>query len=251
MESFAIPTDQPEKKILTSKVNNIKGFDKLDKIKDANYLNLVKDSFKLSCLVLLASSFITFIEALKTENKKARHILNLETAVSFVASYVYSIFSGMVDKEDFSLKNITAYRYMDWIITTPMLLLALLLFTTYLNKDELHLTRYLIVLFLNYGMLLFGYLGETEIINRTISLTVGTIFFIGLILFIWYYYIHGRNILTQKIVFLVFTVVWALYGVAFMLDEKTKNLTYNFLDIISKVFFGLFMWIYYGGVMVF
>jgi hypothetical protein len=233
-----------------SSSNSSNSNNKLDKVKDAKYLNLVKNSFRLSCLVLVASTFITLIEALKTENKKARHILNLETAVSFVAAYVYNIFGGMVDKEDFSLKNITAYRYMDWIITTPMLLLALLLFTTYLNKDELHLTRYLIVLFLNYGMLLFGYLGEIEKINRTISLTGGTIFFIGLILFIWFYYIHGRNILIQKIVFIAFTIVWSLYGIAFMLDEKTKNLTYNFLDIISKVFFGLFMWIYYGGVMV-
>jgi bacteriorhodopsin len=199
----------------------------------------------------VASTFITLIEALKTENKKARHILNLETAVSFVAAYVYNIFNGMVDKEDFSLKNITAYRYMDWVVTTPMLLLALLLFTTYLNKDELHLGRYLIVVFLNFGMLLFGYLGETDRINRIVSLTIGSLFFIGLILFIWFHYIHGKKILIQKIVFFAFTVVWTLYGVAFTFDEKTKNITYNFLDIISKVFFGLFMWVYYGGVMVF
>jgi bacteriorhodopsin len=233
-----------------NKNNSTKDFDKLDKIKDAKYLNLVKNSFRLSCLVLVASTFITFIEALKTDNKKARHILNLETAVSFVASYVYSIFSGMVDKEDFSLKNITAYRYMDWVVTTPMLLLALLLFTTYLNKDELHIGRYLLVLFLNYGMLLFGYLGEINKINRTLALTIGSLFFIILILFIWFKYIHGRNIKIQKIVFIIFTIVWSLYGVAFTFDEKTKNITYNFLDIISKVFFGLFMWVYYGGVMI-
>lgn len=233
-----------------NKNNSTKDFDKLDKIKDAKYLNLVKNSFRLSCLVLIASTFITFIEALKTDNKKARHILNLETAVSFVASYVYSIFSGMADKDDFSLKNITAYRYMDWVVTTPMLLLALLLFTTYLNKDELHIGRYLLVLFLNYGMLLFGYLGEINKINRTLALTIGSLFFIILILFIWFKYIHGRNIKIQKIVFIIFTIVWSLYGVAFTFDEKTKNITYNFLDIISKVFFGLFMWVYYGGVMI-
>jgi bacteriorhodopsin len=236
-----------DKNNLTKKFDK---FDKLDKIKDAKYLNLVKNSFRLSCLVLVSSTFITLIEALKTENIKARHILNLETAVSFVASYVYSIFTGMVDKDDFSLKNITSYRYMDWVITTPMLLLALLLFTTYLNKDELHLGRYLIVVFLNFGMLLFGYLGETDKINKIVALTLGSLFFIGLILFIWFYYIHGRKILIQKIIFFAFTCVWALYGVAFTFDEKTKNITYNFLDIISKVFFGLFMWIYYGGVMV-
>ena len=217
--------------------------------KDIHYLKFVKSSFQFSSLVLIAASFITLIEALKTDNKKARHILNLETAVSLVASYVYSVFSSMADKEDFSLKNITAYRYMDWAITTPMLLLALLLFISYLNKDELHLIKYLIVLIFNFGMLLSGYLGETDQINRTLSLVIGTGFFIVLILFIWFNYIHGNKIYIQKLVFILFTIVWSMYGVAFVLDEKTKNIMYNFLDIISKVFFGLFMWVFYGGVM--
>jgi bacteriorhodopsin len=214
-------------------------------------LEFVKNSFKFSCLILIAATFITFIEALKTDNKKARHILNLETAVSLVASYVYSVFASMVDKEDFSLEKVTVYRYMDWVITTPMLLLALLLFISYLNKDELHLKNYLFVVLLNFGMLMSGYFSETGHINKYLALFGGFAFYLSLVLFIWFVYIHGKGIVIQKIVFLFFFIVWSMYGVAFMFDEYTKNLTYNILDVIAKVFFGLFMWVFYGGVMVY
>ena len=214
-------------------------------------LEFVKNSFKFSCLVLISATFITFIEALRTDNKKARHILNLETAVSLIASYVYSVFASMVDKEDFSLEKVTTYRYMDWVITTPMLLLALLLFISYLNKDELHLRRFLFVVLLNFGMLMSGYFGETGQINKYLALFGGFAFYISLVLFIWFMYVHGKKIKIQKIVFFFFVTVWSMYGVAFMFDEYTKNLTYNILDIIAKVFFGLFMWVFYGGVMVY
>jgi len=211
----------------------------------------IKNSFKFSCLVLISATFITFIEALRTDNKKARHILNLETAVSLVASYIYSVFASMVDKEDFSLEKVTTYRYMDWVITTPMLLLALLLFISYLNKDELHLKKFLFVVLLNFGMLMSGYFGETGQINKYLALFGGFAFYISLVLFIWFVYIHGKGIKIQKIVFFFFFTVWSMYGVAFMFDEYTKNLTYNILDVIAKVFFGLFMWVFYGGVMVY
>jgi hypothetical protein len=39
-----------------------------------------------------------------------------------------------------------------------------------------------------------------------------------------------------------------MYGVAAELDDHSKNMMYNGLDIISKVFFGLGLWVYYGGV---
>ena len=214
-------------------------------------LEFVKNSFKFSCLVLISATFITFIEALRTDNKKARHILNLETAVSLIASYVYSVFASMVDKEDFSLEKVTTYRYMDWVITTPMLLLALLLFISYLNKDELHLKKFLFLVLLNFGMLMSGYFGETGQINKYLALFGGFAFYISLVLFIWFMYVHGKKIKIQKIVFFFFITVWSMYGVAFMFDEYTKNLTYNILDIIAKVFFGLFMWVFYGGVMVY
>ena len=43
--------------------------------------------------------------------------------------------------------------------------------------------------------------------------------------------------------FWIFTAVWFLYGIAFLLSLKAKNITYNFLDLVSKAGFGIFLWI--------
>jgi len=34
-----------------------------------------------------------------------------------------------------------------------------------------------------------------------------------------------------------------------MLDEETKNISYNFLDIFSKAVFGVGLWLFYGKVL--
>ena len=60
-----------------------------------NFLNtekMVKNSFYLTYVFLLTTATITFIEAMRTKNKKVRHILNLETCISVVAAYFYGKF---------------------------------------------------------------------------------------------------------------------------------------------------------------
>ena len=41
--------------------------------------------------------------------------------------------------------------------------------------------------------------------------------------------------------FTIFTILWALYGVAALMPYTLKNIGYNILDIFSKNFFGLFL----------
>ena len=143
-------------------------------------------------------------------------------------------------------------RYVDWFITTPLLLLTLLLFFSYLNGDHLHFSYFFFVLVMNFLMLVSGYLGETNVISINVSVSVGFVFYFVLFIFIYYHFIHGRGIDIQKKVFFVFAFIWALYGIVhYIEDEKLKNLLYNILDVIAKVFFGLFMWVYYGKVMEF
>ena len=52
------------------------------------------------------------------------------------------------------------------MITTPVMLTVLLLAILYNTGGRLHLSKWLIVLILNFGMLLSGYLGERKKINR-------------------------------------------------------------------------------------
>jgi hypothetical protein len=58
----------------------------------------------------------------------------------------------------------------------------------------------------------------------------------------------NRCVFHQKLIFFVFAIIWSFYGIAYYLDIENKNIMYNFLDVISKSGFGLFMWLYYGKV---
>jgi len=51
--------------------------------------------------------------------------------------------------------------------------------------------------------------------------------------------------------FIVFAILWSLYGVAYQLEEEDKNIAYNVLDVFSKALFGVGLWFYYGKVLKF
>ncbi len=249
---------QEEKKSITKEniVNENISKEKDDTIqKRTNYMigdETFKKSFVVSCLVLFGSSFITFIEALKTDSPRARHILNLETAVSLIAGYVYMKFVEMVDKKETLSeelkKEIVQYRYIDWFITTPLLILALVAFFTYYDKTPLNIKYYLLAIFFNAIMLYAGYLGETGQIHKMEGFGVGFAGYAGMMLTIWCYFVHEQERYHQKLIFFVFAIIWSFYGIAYLLDSHTKNLIYNILDVFSKTMFGLFMWAYYGNV---
>ncbi len=208
----------------------------------------VKETFLFSCIFLFGTTLITFIEAMKTTSERARHILNVETAVSLIAGYVYSIFMTFVNREDFNLKNITQIRYMDWAITTPFLLLGLVLFFTFYNKKSPNLLKFLLVIFCNYLMLIFGYLGETGKIDKLKGGIYGFIAYFALLYFMYHFFVKHDDFRHQKTIFIVFAIIWTFYGIAYYLSDEDKNIMYNFLDVISKSGFGLFMWLYFGKV---
>ena len=45
--------------------------------------------------------------------------------------------------------------------------------------------------------------------------------------------------------FFFFLIVWSLYGIVYKMDLKTKNITYNYLDLVSKCFVGIGLWLYF------
>ena len=60
-------------------------------------------------------------------------------------------------------QEINQIRYLDWSITTPIMLLVLVLALLYNNKmGGMNFFYFIIILLLNYGMLASGYMGENE-----------------------------------------------------------------------------------------
>ena len=199
------------------------------------------ETFHLTYVVLLTTGTITFIEALRTADPMVRHILNLETCISIIAAYFYSVFLEKI-KGPYTWPEITKIRYLDWSITTPIMLLALCLAMTYNVGKHLHLSLILTVVCLNYLMLGVGYLGETQRLPRIEASIIGFIPF-----FIMFWLIYGLidKSVANKILFWLYFVVWSMYGVVYLLDDETKQILTNVLDLIAKCFIGLGLWAYY------
>ena len=211
------------------------------------YGTLLKNSFMTTYIVLFGYTAITLIEALRTPSVNTRHIMNIETTVSLVAGIVYGTFLEKMKQPNFKLEEIVPTRYIDWMITTPLILLAVALFYN-TRAGSIDYKCFSIVIILNWLMLLFGYLGESKIISPLKGLSIGFIFYALMLLYIFY------NIIPKGcslVVFIIFAVIWGGYGIAYMLEEEEKNIAYNILDITSKALFGVVLWMYFGKVLAF
>jgi bacteriorhodopsin len=179
-----------------------------------------------------------------------KQLLVLEVTVQAIECFFYIwLFINFNE-----VTNVTPKRYIDWAITTPTMLIELILYLIYLknkeqNKDVTKLSFFNLliensstisyVIYLNWLMLIFGYLGEINIINTLSGVLL------GFVPFLIYYYIIYINYAKQSKdgwkLFWYFFTFWSLYGVVAMLPYYIKNALYNILDLFAKNFFGLFL----------
>ena len=94
----------------------------LDSKQVKNKDKLVKFTFYITYAFLLTTATITFIEAMRNPDAKIRHILNLETCISIVAAFFYGVFMVKINKTEINYKEINVNRYVDWSITTPIII---------------------------------------------------------------------------------------------------------------------------------
>lgn len=185
-------------------------------------------SFEVGLIMLMTSTVVTALRALDNINNIEKLKLQLSTATTFIASCHYYLMISAPTK-------IISYRYLDWFFTTPLLLIDLCLTTGITDKRIIsRLVAYNIV------MLVFGFLGEIGVLNRTISCVIG---FIPLALI--FYDINRLMVRTTENIALlrVFIGVWSMYGILYMLDNQNmRNFTYNILDIIAKAGFGAYLY---------
>ena len=209
--------------------------------------NLVKYSFYLTYAFLLTTATITFIEAMRTKVPKIRHILNLETCISVVAAFFYSQFMERIkkSKDEIDYKQINVTRYTDWAITTPIMLLVLVLAILYNKGGSLNFFDFLIILAFNYLMIGAGYMGEIGLISKRRGQVIGFIGFILLYGFIYVKYMTGAAIFDNQMIFWAFVIFWSFYGLIYEVEPEKRNIGYNILDLFSKCFVGIFFWAYF------
>jgi len=192
-----------------------------------------------------------------------KQLLVLENIVQVIQGSFYAWLFFNIQ----NVTNITSKRYIDWVMTTPIMLVSLICYMIFLRgSSESHLDIFSIIrdnypiifsiVILNALMLLFGYLGEKNIIPLVWGVLIGFIPFI-----IYYYLIYnnfvksrgnaganaGADPMTANInntilkLFLYFLFFWSLYGIIGLLPYYIKNTIYNILDLFSKNFFGLLL----------
>lgn len=208
---------------------------------------MIDTSFYITYVFLMTTATITFIEAMRTTDLKIRNILNLETCISVVAAFFYGKFVENVEKEPTTnYEQINKMRYTDWAITTPIMLLVLVLAFLYNNKKgSLPISSYVIILLLNYGMLGLGYMGEIGTLSKFTANGIGFVFFAGLFGYLYNMFLAGQYNFDNMLLYFVFFILWSLYGIVYFFDEVTKNVSFNILDLFSKCFVGIFFWAYF------
>jgi hypothetical protein len=217
---------------------------------DAKYLFYI--TLVISIIVQIITGIIeigAFFIKVPTVYLLIKQLLLIELVVQFLEGIFYFWLAYNFTK----VVNVTPKRYIDWVITTPTMLITLMMYLIYLNKKVENKTNELDfftlfkdnsnviipVVILNWLMLLFGYLGEMRIIPVFLGV------FLGFIPFLIYYYMIYVNFVTQNtsgyLLFWYFFFFWSLYGFAAVLPYYVKNALYNILDLFAKNFFGIFL----------
>jgi len=187
--------------------------------------------------------------ALPEKDNILTDIMILETIVQFIEMMFYIWLVFYLSRLNF---DVTYVRYFDWFLSTPIMLISTTFFMRYLASKPLNQTmtiknimktnwvELLKIGVSNVFMLLFGFLAEINIITRTNGFIFGTLAFLYTFYVIYSEFVDNNN--TNKILFYTMFTIWALYGVAYMFPYITKNTMYNYLDVLSKNFYGLFIY---------
>tara|TARA_Y100000389_G_scaffold198880_1_gene236233 strand:- start:22198 stop:22875 length:678 start_codon:yes stop_codon:yes gene_type:complete len=213
---------------------------------------IVKNTMIFSFFIQIVTLIIGVIaQFIKVPNHKniLKNALLLENIVQFIEATFYLWFiyfyKNNVDKVD-----IAKYRFYDWFLTTPTMILSIIIYFHYNNSSKKiyynlitffkqDLRKILELWFYNLNMLIIGYLQEINIVNIILSTIIGFYFFGLLFHKMFIYYVIGNK--KNYLLFFLMFVIWGLYGIAALFNYKIKNAFYNILDIFSKNFFGLFL----------
>jgi hypothetical protein len=201
---------------------------------------------------LIVQSIVGIIDylAIKIEvdlkDELLKDLLKIELYVQIVEFIFYVWLIYYFNKVS---QNITPVRYLDWAVTTPLMLITL---AAFLNHDGTTTSRFsdflsnhtgsvITIVLLNAAMLLFGLVGELGYLSTYVSTALGFIPFALNFKYIKDTFLPSSEDFFKNALFYWFVFFWGLYGVFAVMSYTVKNTGYNILDIFAKNFFGLFL----------
>jgi len=218
---------------------------------DFNKLSVQKTtdiSIYIQIVSLIASS-LGILYKLPQEHLIIRDLLIMETTVQLIELGFYL---ALLKKMSETVIGMAKTRYYDWFITTPTMLLTIIVYFEYLYRLETNGVPFRITDFIrenqrniifitisNFLMLMSGYLYEICKLDKKRATILGYIYFLLTFGFIYNNYAQKSKL--GKQFFRILFVIWGTYGIGFLLSDVAKNNVINFLDLFAKNFFGIFL----------
>ena len=208
-------------------------------------------SFWLVSMALLASTAFFFIERASVPAgwRVSITVAGLVTGIAFI-HYMY-----MRDVWIMTGESPTVYRYIDWLITVPLLMLEFYFVLAAVGKANSGVFWRLMLGTL--VMLVGGYLGEAGYINSMLGFIIGMAGWI----YILYEVFSGEAgkmaaksgnkalVTAFGAMRMIVTVGWAIYPLGYVfgyltggVDANSLNVIYNAADFLNKIAFGLIIW---------
>ncbi|PHX89409.1 MAG: biphenyl 2,3-dioxygenase [Pelagibacteraceae bacterium] len=208
-------------------------------------------SFWLVSMGCLAATVFFFLErgSVPAAWRVSITVAGLVTGIAFV-HYLY-----MRDVWISTGESPTVYRYIDWLITVPLLMLEFYFVLAAVGKANSGVFWRLLIGSL--VMLVGGYLGEAGYINSTLGFVIGMAGWI----YILYEVFSGEAgraaeksgnkalVTAFGAMRMIVTVGWAVYPLGYIfgyltggVDANILNIVYNAADFLNKIAFGLIIW---------
>lgn len=216
--------------------------------------NYVAFTFFIGCMAMLGASVFFFFEYTNTEKKWKTSIL-ISGIITFIAAVHYYY---MRDYNLATGQSPTFFRYVDWILTVPLMCVEFYLITKKAGA-KLNLLWKLIAASL--GMLVTGYIGEAIYPTETQSWIWGFVsglFYFYIVYLIWFGDVAklannaGPSVAKANKTLSWFVLVgWAIYPIGYIAGTKgglfgmqvlegvSLDVVYNIADAINKIGFGL------------
>ena len=208
-------------------------------------------SFWIVSMACMAATVFFFLErsSVPAGWRVSITVAGLVTGVAFI-HYIYMREVWIMTGE-----SPTVYRYIDWLITVPLLMLEFYFVLAAVRKVSGGIFWRLLIG--STVMLVGGYLGEAGYINALLGFIIGMA---G-----WFYILYevfsgeagklaaksGNKTLATAFsaMRMIVTIGWAIYPLGYVfgyagnqVDAASLNAIYNIADFVNKIAFGLMIW---------
>jgi len=216
--------------------------------------DLVGVSFWMISMALVAATAFFFLE-IQRVSPKWKTSLTVSGLVTLVAaSHYFYMRDVWVSTGD----SPTVFRYIDWIITVPLLMVEFYLILSAITKVPSGVFWRLMIGTL--VMLIGGYLGEAGRINVWLGFIIGML---GWFYILWEIFLGEAGKINAdsappsvqtafNLMRWIVVVGWAIYPIGYFLGYLTGaspkdsmvllNVTYNLADVVNKIAFGVIIW---------